>query len=128
MTAPVDPFRILVTGSRTWDDQATIEKELLRLWLGQGCRTDLIVVHGDCNRGADRIADLCWRRRGLPVEAHPAQWKALGLAAGRIRNEEMVRAGASICLAFIKGDSRGATHCMTRAEQAGIPVRVWRRP
>lgn len=122
------PFRILVTGSRTWNDQETIERELLRIWLAQGCRLDAVVVHGDCHRGADRIADQCWRRRGLPVEPHPAQWNTHGLAAGRIRNQQMVDKGAAICLAFIRGDSRGATHCMTRAEQAGIPVRVWRRP
>jgi hypothetical protein len=128
VTAPVDPFRILVTGSRTWADQLTIERELCRVWLAQGCRRDVTLVHGDCKSGADRIADGCWRRRGLPVEPHPAQWKTYGLRAGLLRNQWMVDLGASVCLVFIQGDSRGATHCMTRAEEAGIPVHVWRNP
>ena len=51
-----------------------------------------------------------------------ASFDQQGRHAGLIRNAEMVDAGASICLAFIRDDSRGATHCATLAEAAGIPT------
>lgn len=120
------PLRILVTGSRNWTDETVIAGALLGVWLEHDRPTDAVVVHGACPTGADMLADRVWRRQRFPVEVHPAQWNTLGRAAGLIRNQHMVDLGADVCLAFIRGDSRGATHCMTRAEVAGIPVRVWR--
>lgn len=117
--------RILVTGSRDWTDEFQIQTALMHWWLEHDRPSDAVLVHGAC-RGADRIAADCWRKQGFPVEAHPADWKTHGLAAGFIRNQHMVDLGADVCLAFIRNDSRGATHCMTRAEVAGIPVKVWR--
>ena len=108
--------RILVTGSRTWADATTIAA-VLRRW-----RTpDAVLVHGGA-RGADRIAARIWRARGLPTEEHPADWPRHGRAAGPIRNQQMVQAGADVCLAFIQDHSRGATDCATAAEYAGIPT------
>ncbi|WP_223885186.1 hypothetical protein [Nocardia colli] len=38
----------------------------------------------------------------------------------------MVRAGADLCVAFIRNDSAGATHTARMAQQAGIPTRIFR--
>lgn len=86
----------------------------------------MVVIHGGA-KGADAMADH-WasivQRMGLPVkvESHNADWDRHGKAAGPIRNQEMVDAGADVCLAFPLGESRGTRHCMKAAEQAGIPV------
>lgn len=115
--------RILVTGSRDWDDDP-----LLCIQLGfaiQDLGGDVTVVHGACPSGADKTADTWCRNHGIPVERHPADWRWHGRAAGPIRNAEMVAAGADLCLAFIKDGSRGATHCAHLAEAAGIPVKRW---
>lgn len=116
------PFRILVTGSRTWTDELEIRLALIAEavpYLKRG----VIVVHGACPRGADAIAAEWAANYSVPVEAHPADWKQFGKAAGFRRNTEMVRLGAGVCLAFIRDGSPGATHCAAEAEKAGIRVR-----
>ena len=114
------PMRALVTGSRNWGDRVVLLDALLDLEKRQGSH-DLTIVHGACPTGADAIADFAtyW---GWEVERHPADWRKHGKAAGPIRNQEMVDAGADICLAFPLGESRGTRDCMRRAEAAGIPV------
>lgn len=118
-------YRILVTGSRDWTDHDLV-RDALTMAIYQN--VPAVIVHGACPTGADAIASW-WVRRyrflGLAEERHPADWAAYGRGAGPRRNALMVRLGADICLAFIKGGSRGATHAADLAERAGIPVRRW---
>jgi hypothetical protein len=115
------PYRILVTGSRDWDDADAVVFHLEAATLDALGR-EVIIVHGACPSGADSIADQFARYYDLAVEAHPANWDRHGRSAGFRRNAEMVALGADVCLAFIKDGSRGATHCASAAEKAGIPV------
>jgi hypothetical protein len=135
-------YRILVTGSRTWDDEPTL---CLHLGMAvQDARTlsDVVIVHGACPHGADRIADIWARNRGMRIERHPAEnhpTKDFGPwpYCGPLRNQYMVQLGADVCLAFVAPcanpkcrkpkphDSHGATHCADLAEKAGIPTRRW---
>jgi hypothetical protein len=122
--------RLLVTGSRTWTNEATIEDGLRTAWheLRDYGWHQVVLVHGACPDGADAIADKIWREHGLPVERHPAEWRPYGIynpQAGKVRNKLMVDLGADLCLAFIHKDSAGATHCANTAEAAGIRVRRW---
>jgi hypothetical protein len=113
--------RILVTGSRTWTDATTIAA-VLRQWRAPGA----VLVHGGARRGVDRIAAGIWRAWGLPTEEHGADWQRYGRAAGPIRNQPMVQAGADVCLGFLEDHSRSATHCADTAEDADIPTRRYR--
>lgn len=70
------------------------------------------------------MAAAQWELWGLPVEAHPADWRSCGRAAGLIRNQRMVDLGADLCLAFPLGESRGTWDCVARARKAGIEVRI----
>jgi hypothetical protein len=129
--------RILVTGSRTWTDSHTIGEALEgQLRLASGL---VVIVHGACPRGADAIGSEWVKLREderLFEEPHPADWRnhtsdcpswhfdrPICARAGILRNVAMVAAGADLCLAFIRANSRGATHCAGLAEKAGIPVR-----
>lgn len=135
------PFRILVTGSRDWTDKDQVRDAILG-WArhARPKGRPIVIVHGDCPTGADKIASdfvnltlTAWMD-GFSEEAHPANWVALGNPAGMLRNLEMVCLGADVCLAFLgpctaRGcrrlqphHSHGASHCADKAEAEGIPV------
>lgn len=115
--------RILLTGSRAWTDDLAIRVALAPY---RHAERPAVLVHGDC-RGADRIAAATWRCWRLADEPHPADWATHGRAAGILRNRHMVTLGAVVCLAFIRDDSPGATHCARLATDAGIPTRYYRQ-
>ncbi|MCG7607140.1 DUF2493 domain-containing protein [Mycobacterium sp. CnD-18-1] len=125
-------WRVIVTGSRSHSD-----KTLVWMKLGDELRhaeflgVPLVVVEGQCpHGGADKFAEDYVRV--ATVEGHdvwhdpfPANWKALGKRAGPYRNQQMVDAGADVCLAFPTAESRGTYDCIRRAEEAGIHVKVF---
>lgn len=82
------------------------------------------VVSGDAT-GADSWGIVWAKRRGLPIERHPADWKKHGRAAGPVRNAEMV-AKADALIAIWDGESRGTADVMEKACAAGLKVFVWR--
>lgn len=135
-------MRVLITGSRSWTDQKMvwgaldyIHGQFLEAHPTDG--EELIVVHGDCPKGADTLAAQWVARRrtaGARVseERHPADWSR-GKNAGFVRNQKMVDLGADLCLTFIDQcmnprckpwphGTHGSVHCATVAATAGIPV------
>lgn len=110
--------RILITGSRTWDDINAVRDALTTELVGAD--DPITIVHGACPRGADDIADWIAQMAYFDIERHPADWDKLGKRAGFVRNAEMVALGADVCLAFIRDGSKGATHTADLAEKAGI--------
>lgn len=126
MTAP---YRILVTGSRTWTDTDAICSALDAAVLAIPPHTrDVWLVVGDCPTGADRIAYQWAVAAMIPIDAHIADWTTHGKAAGPRRNAQMVGSGADLVLAFIRNSSRGASHTVALARRAGIPVQLWTEP
>lgn len=136
--------RVLVTGSRAWRDTAVVEGALLQAWdeALQAGFDGIVVVHGGCPSGADRLAWEWASRVDVPVDVTMADWSGPCAVecrpghrrvrrgggeycplAGHRRNQVMVDRGAVVCLAFPLGVSRGTRDCMARAEAAGIPVR-----
>ncbi len=127
MTAP---FRILVPGTRYRTDERAehVRHRLARAAAAAlGAGVQVIVRHGKCpNGGVDKIAhDWAEATPGATAEPMPADWDRHGLAAGPIRNSEMVALGAEVCEAFPAPGSRGTWDCIRRAADAGIPVQVW---
>ncbi|WP_199572696.1 DUF2493 domain-containing protein [Streptomyces murinus] len=117
------PYRVLVTGSRDWQDTDTICTALDEALDHAPDR--LLVIHGGCPTGADHIAGRWATAAMVPFIVYPANWEQHGRAAGPIRNMRMVEDGADLCLAFIKNGSRGASHTARLADAAGITVRKW---
>lgn len=50
-----------------------------------------------------------------------ADWDKLGKAAGPVRNQLMVMAGADLCVGFVHPESRGTVDCLNKARLARIP-------
>jgi len=133
-----DMARLLVTSSRGYRDRATVFRVCTDFLETYG---SILGVHGHCKSGGDAIADE-WltHHKGefVDVERHevrPEDWVSLGMGAGMLRNESMVRLGALECAAFLAPCTsircrrtdphagHGSTHCADLAEQWGIPTR-----
>lgn len=115
--------RIIVCGSREWKDRDAIDRELGELY--QKHRSDLVIVHGACPKGADRLAESWCKAVGVTQERYPAEWHKHGRAAGPIRNLEMAQSEPKpeLCLAFWDGASAGTKDMIRTAAREGIKVK-----
>ena len=119
-------YRIIVCGSREWEDALLIEHELMKI-KEQYRGYPTIIVHG-AGRGADSLADHVAKTLRLEVEPHPADWSKYGKIAGFLRNQEMADLGAQLCLVFKDGideslTTGGTEHMMVVCMRRQIPIR-----
>lgn len=117
-------FRILVCGSRDWDDANAIF-ERLAPWNAEAVKSGFRIelIHGNAP-GADRLARGIGNGLGhFDVRAFPADWGRHGKRAGILRNIEMLDAEPDLVIAFTNG-SRGTQHTIDEARKRGIPVEV----
>lgn len=105
-------YRILVTGSRDWDDALELRLALLHACVPH--LPSIVVIHGACPSGADAMAAEWASDYGVRTEEHPADWELPGKAA-------------DVCLAFIRDGSPEASGC-SAAAAAGIEIRRYLRP
>lgn len=127
---------ILVTGSRTWHDRNTLYQALDDMLDTWGW---FVLRHGAAPKGADHHAHDWAVLRQVDEDSMPAVWRVNGVyipAAGFERNEAMVDKWPLPvgCLAFLDDcvketctynrphPSHGASHTVTLAKVAGIPV------
>ena len=115
-------YRILVTGYRHWKDPAVIYKALTTHIADSPFGTNHVTIVHKNSGGADRTAEKYAVDFSIRSERHVANWRKYGKAAGPLRNQEMVDAGADICLAFLDPLSVGTKDCLQRAAVAGIPI------
>lgn len=112
-------MKVLCCGSRYWSDWAPIWRELRAL----GPLTS--IVHGD-QRGADKMCGFVGTKLGYPVSPYPADWGEFGLAAGPMRNQQMLKEHPDIGLVLAFHDtfstSKGTKDMVKQARAAGIPV------
>lgn len=120
-------MKVLMCGSRDWDDADVIQNVIAGLGLA-GPPTFDHIIHGAA-RGADSIAGQVARKLGLLVNEFPADWRGQGKAAGHIRNQLMLDEKPDVVFAFKDGFdftySRGGTENMVRiAKEAGVRTYV----
>lgn len=131
---------VLVTGGRGFTSRDQVYSRLNLCMKQYPSLQTLQIVHGGCPTGADRFAaDYCKdaqllkhdnEKRILVKEiVFPANWKQYGLAAGPIRNQQMVdycNQRTNMCLAFHDDlkSSKGTLDTVRRALKQKIRVYV----
>lgn len=145
--APVQ-HRVLVTGSREWNDFDLVDKALdaalALLQVPLTMQDTVTLVHGDA-KGLDTLSAVVAGGRGWKIEEHPARWNEHSAAcpawhlaprvlptckmAGHRRNHEMIALGADLVIAFPTGEensglSRGTWGCARAAMTAQLPTLV----
>lgn len=110
-------MRVLISGGRFFREEKKIEEVIYSLG------DDDVVIHGDCPKGADFLADYHATCRGLTIESYPADWR-VGTYAGHMRNQQMIDTGIDFAYFFWDGMSPGTADCLKRAIKAGIPHKV----
>lgn len=118
----MDDYRVIIAGSRSFSNYELLKEHCLSL-LQEKMRTHRVIIVSGHAHGADTLGERFAKEQGLTVELHPAKWKALGKAAGIIRNAEMARASDAL-IAFWDGKSRGTAHMINFARRRGLEVSV----
>lgn len=112
-------MRILICGSRTFDDKAAIQAVLSMYDPAED-----IIIEGAAP-GADTLAFQVGRQLGFSVHVYPAQWNKYGKRAGYLRNKQMLVEGRpDIVHAFPLGESKGTRMMIKLAQEAGVEVVV----
>lgn len=113
-------MRTIIAGSRTITRFALIDEAV------RASGFAITVVLSGGARGVDRLGERWAAQRQIPVERFLADWDRYDLAAGEIRNREMVAARAEALVALWDGVSRGTNNCIDEARQRGLKVFVFR--
>jgi hypothetical protein len=119
--------RVLVTGGRDYDDEAHVFDVLDRLHAT--ARIEVIIAGGKLEsekrseraRGADRLALLWAKARGVtPIEC-PADWPKYGDRAGPIRNSVMLREHRPTMVVGFPG-GHGTADMLRKAAKANVDI------
>lgn len=114
-------FRIIVAGSRSFDDYGFLRSKLLFL-LKNKIRSDVEIVSGGA-RGADCLGERFAKEHNLYLRIFKADWNRYGKSAGPIRNKEMGEY-ADALVAFWDYKSVGTKHMIDFAKEKGLDVRI----
>jgi len=120
--AMMEQTRVLVCGSRTWQEALAIWTVLDGLNERPG---EVVLIHGDA-KGADTVAAEWAMVRDASVESYPADWDRHGKRAGYVRNQQMLAEGKpDMVWAFRStGESKGTDMMIDLARKAGITTYV----
>lgn len=126
-------MRVLVCGSRTFNDKKLLYNTLDQFCIDRGLQSEpdeygnwlpagLTIIEGTA-KGADQLAGDWAIVNWVPLEEYPAQWDKFGRAAGPIRNQQMLDEGKpDVVIAFPVGEARGTRHMLKIAKEAGVEV------
>ena len=120
--APTDDnknFRVVVAGSRNFNDYNLLSSELDKFLAG---KKNVTIVSGTA-RGADRMGEQYAAEHGYKIDQFPAEWSKYHQGAGPIRNLEMVKTADAV-VAFWDNQSTGTKNIIDCAKQENIPYKV----
>jgi len=109
--------RMLVCGGRYFKDYPHLARQL---WLISDTRPIDCVIEGGYS-GADKLAKQWAKLNGINVEEYRADWDKYGVAAGPIRNTQMLDEGRPDFVVAFPGGA-GTADMVTKAKKAGLEV------
>lgn len=111
-------MRVIVAGGRTFPYIGFVFQKLDEFHAQSPITT---VIHGGA-KGVDTIAgEWCKSRLGVDPVVYPAKWNTHKLAAGPIRNQQMIDEGTPDVVILFPGNN-GTRDMERRAKSAGIPT------
>lgn len=110
-----EQLKVIVAGSRTWDDWETMES-ILDAWKPRIKE----IVSGNA-RGADEMGEWWASKNEVQLKVVPANWSRHGRAAGHIRNKEMAEYADGLIL-FWDGKSPGSRNMLNLAKQRRLVI------
>lgn len=117
-------IRLLIAGSRTFDDYGRLEMECKELLLSLAPLqpTDICIISGTA-KGADKLGERFAEKYGFCIERFPANWDLYGKSAGYIRNRQMSFV-ANYALIFWDGKSKGTEGMVGLCKEQNINLKV----
>lgn len=117
---PIKDAKVVVTGSRDWDDY-----EAIKVVLDSYHRQHRIsqIIHGAC-RGADLLAERWAKENEIMYLGIPAKWKEEGKRAGPRRNVLMTHLG-DVTIGFPHANSTGTYHAMKKSYEQDKPTYMY---
>ncbi|MFS0643834.1 DUF2493 domain-containing protein [Siminovitchia sp. 179-K 8D1 HS] len=116
-------YKVIVAGSRDFDDYPLLERELIHFLFGRH-PNEVEIISGTA-RGADQLGERFAKEKGCALKLFPADWNKNGKAAGPIRNKEMSEY-ADACVVFWDGVSRGTKNMIDNAKRKGLKLKIVR--
>ena len=121
LAAEKKEYRLVVAGSRDFDDYTLLAAELDKLLAG---KTNITIVSGTA-RGADRLGERYAAEHNLRIERFPAEWEKYHKGAGPIRNMKMVQSADAV-IVFWDNESSGTKNIIECARKQDVPYRIVR--
>jgi uncharacterized protein YwgA len=121
LAAEKKEYRLVVAGSRDFNDYSLLSAELDKLLAG---KTNITIVSGTA-RGADRLGERYAVEHNLRIERFPAEWEKYHKGAGPIRNMKMVQSADAV-IVFWDNESSGTKNIIECARKEDIPYRIVR--
>ena len=121
LAAEKKEYRLVVAGSRDFDDYTLLTAELDKLLAG---KTNITIVSGTA-RGADRLGERYAAEHNLRIERFPAEWEKYHKGAGPIRNAKMVQSADAV-IVFWDNESSGTKNIIECARKQDVPYRIVR--
>lgn len=112
-------MRCIIAGSRSITDPSDVDDAIR----SSGWFEKIETVLSGTARGVDRMGERWAENHVRHVERWPADWNRHGKSAGFLRNQDMA-ANADALIAVWDGKSRGTSHMVGVAYQAGLYVYV----
>lgn len=125
----MEELRIIIAGSRDFNDYDFLKKEVLDIVKHDNRPKKLCKIISGGARGADTLGEKFANEYGLEIKRFIPNWDGLGKRAGYVRNAEMAKYAVEngndgMLIAFWDGVSKGTKHMIDLANRYGLEVHI----